>query len=72
MTKSSEPLRLTACAVGALTAFPAGAVAPRAYADPDPAPGLADSGTSPRTYAAAALAVLSTAGGLVMVRRFRR
>ncbi|MER5311878.1 collagen-binding domain-containing protein [Streptomyces sp. NPDC002773] len=38
---------------------------------PAPAPGLAESGTRARTYAAAALAVLSTAAGLLLVRRFR-
>ncbi|MEU9296728.1 collagen-binding domain-containing protein [Streptomyces sp. NPDC048266] len=35
-------------------------------------PGLAESGTSARTYAAATLAVLSTVAGLLLVRRFRR
>lgn len=39
---------------------------------PGPDGNLADSGTSARTYAAAALAVLSTAAGLLLVRRFRR
>ncbi|MFI6421312.1 collagen-binding domain-containing protein [Streptomyces sp. NPDC050842] len=46
---------------------------------PSPSPGypgpdgnLADSGTTARTYAAAALAVLSTVAGLLLVRRFRR
>ncbi|MFD3664192.1 collagen-binding domain-containing protein [Streptomyces sp. NPDC058659] len=39
---------------------------------PGPDGDLADSGTSARTYAAAALAVLSTVGGLLLVRRFRR
>ncbi|MFJ8662196.1 collagen-binding domain-containing protein [Streptomyces sp. NPDC093795] len=38
---------------------------------PAPAPGLAESGTRARTYAAAALAVLSTVAGLLLVRRFR-
>ncbi|MET9672426.1 choice-of-anchor A family protein [Streptomyces sp. NPDC006482] len=38
---------------------------------PGPDGDLADSGTSPRTYAAAALAVLSMLSGLLLVRRFR-
>ncbi|MFD3530063.1 collagen-binding domain-containing protein [Streptomyces sp. NPDC058664] len=37
----------------------------------DPGSGLAESGTGVRTYAAATLAVLSTLGGLLLIRRFR-
>ncbi|MFD3332290.1 collagen-binding domain-containing protein [Streptomyces sp. NPDC058700] len=51
---------------------PAPSSSPHPAASPPLTPGLAESGTSARTYAAATLAVLSTVAGLLLVRRFRR